>query len=113
MERKSQDVLKRIKVLKRLAALVLLAAFLVTALTAEAFVVKHREHAHDYRGFGGSCTACAQVKYAESLLRQFSTSLISTLFVLIQLLSAAAVISAVYCRTAVPTLVNMKIRMDC
>ncbi len=110
---KRHEFMNRIKALKGLTVLVLLMIFLAVSLTAEAFILTHREHTHDFRGFGGSCATCAQVKYAESLARQFSTSLISTLFLLIQLISAAAVISIVYYRFEVQTLVKMKTRMDC
>lgn len=98
--------------MKRVAALVLLLSFFVVFLTAEVFFLTHSRHIHDYRGFGGSCAACAQIQYAESLIKQFGAALINISFGFIQAVSAVAVICAIFFLTVIRTPVKLKTRMN-
>jgi len=98
--------------LKKMLALVFLVCFIAAYSLPFVFILTHLDHSHDHNGIDESCATCAQIQYAENILKQLSTASISTLFALLGAFTSIAIIKAAIAFNLTTTLITLKIRMN-
>ena len=96
----------------RLIALALCFSIIFVFLLSTAFISIKSNHAHDSNGINGSCATCCQISTAEALLKQFSTAIIFSSFIIKIYFFIPFLIKYITFRIRFFTPVTLKIRMN-
>jgi len=97
---------------KRVIALIFLVCFVIVSLLPEVFILTHANHDHDRKSLDNSCSICAKIQDAESILKQFRSATKITVFALFMHIFSILVLTYFRCQAISLTLVALKVRMN-
>ena len=99
--------------IRRLVASALLLFFVLLPIIAVAFLVANADFCHEHHHviIDDGCVACTQVLKAGSLLRQIGATVKSQSFLFISLFLASIAVVAELAFSALPTPVNLKVKI--
>jgi len=99
------------RIVKNIALLIGICIIMTSFLSA-AFILTCSNHEHDHEGPDGTCATCVHLAFAENLLKQFSTAIITNAVPLVVCLFISFCLKASVLYSGPFTLVSLKVRLD-